>query len=316
MVDTNEAVMEEEKVVTQEPEVKEPEAKADDGFKLGWSRDDDKKEETEAKAKEEPKDDEPEIKAPVKNDGKDPHRQKTLDGIVKVKNAQIAESERERARLADEIKELKANKQPEKIKDVVEDSIVNRLRASPSIKSLEQEYGKEFVSAIEDAVSMVSDTYDKKYGELNQSWEAKIKTMMEESKKKLEQFEPVVEERRQMLSKNHIEAIETVHPDFREYKDSVDDDGDVVQGKLSVWISGHPLSDNWEAISKAGTADQVNYMLDTFKRENGIGVKAKADTSKKQAALADMATVKTKKSPITPPSSGETKSFSRGWDRA
>ena len=247
MDETNEAVIE-EKVASELPE---HEAKIDDGFKAGWVRDDDGKNKEEAEVKKEAsKDDDPEITAPVKNDGKDVQRQKTLDGILRSKNAKIEESERERVRLAKEIEELKATKQPEKIKDVIEDSIVSRLRASPSMKNLEAEYGKEFVSAIEDAVSMVSDTYDKKYGELNQSWEAKIKTMMEESKKKLEQFDPVVRDHQQQLSKNHIEAIETAHPDFRDYKDSVGKDGDVVQGKLSEWISGHPLSDNWEAISK------------------------------------------------------------------
>lgn len=320
MADTNEAVMEEKKVVTQEPEVKEPETKPDEGFKAGWARDtEEKKEEPESK-EEDKQEEKPEIKAPVKNDGKDAQRQKTLDGIVKAKNAEIAETKRDRDRLAKEIEELRATKQPEKIKEVIEDSIVNRLRASPSIKNLESEYGKEFVSAIEEAVSMVSDTYDKKYGELNQSWETKFKAIEEESKKRLERFEPVVESHQHSLDEAHRNAIESAHPDLHEYLDSVDDEGNRTPGMLTEWIMSHPLSEQWATIAKkgptGGTAEQVNYMLNVFKQEKGIGVKAKADTSKKQAALADMATVKTKKAPITPSSGGETNSFSSGWKKA
>lgn len=273
-----------------------------------------KEEELSAKEPETEKPDKPiEAKAPVKGDGKDDQRQRSLDGIVRSERAKRTEAEKRVTQMETELNELRNKKaEPEVVVD--QEDIVARLLKDPKIQALEKDGGQDFTSALAAAVRMASEESDRKFGNLSKSTEDRIAAITKELKGQMQEFQPAIEHQKTQAQEKHFGLVSEAHPDYKTFLDTEDENG-VVEGELTKWMAGHPDEDYIRQVAAGGSTSQVVAMLTRFKSETGVGVFDKHEEKQnKKKALADMAGATTTKRPVSVTTADKKGgSFEDGW---
>lgn len=262
---------------------------------------------------------------------KELQRKRSLDGILRSEKRRTAEAEARSADLERRLKELEAKSTDSQAardakKEAQEKAIVDVLLEDPEVVALGKEYGPEFTAVIGKFARRLNEESDRKTGDLSKTMEEKFSKMADEFKARMSELEPLKKSDEDRKTEEHFSAVSAAHPDYEQYLDVLDDEGNVTeQGALNKWIEASPMSAFWRQIAyrtptnKGGTAAEVNYMLDQFKRETGITASADAEAeraavkARKEKDLSDMDTGRGRKNPVGDGSGKAEKTYEQGF---
>jgi hypothetical protein len=257
--------------------------------------------------------DKPELSAAEKAEAeKELQRKRSLDGIVRSKNREIAERDkaiaeerRQREELAAEREALRReNEELKKYRESASEkpskSLHDRLINSPEMERLAKEYQDK---GLLDPHGVVLRLTEEAIAEAGKRFEVQLEEekkktaeIMSRVNQKLEAFDSVAEREAIAQRREELNYIREYHPDAKEFLiESQDEDGNTVPSKLDEWIESKATAKQWRQIRDHGSPEEVVEMFALMKKE--IGVSEKKEKPDNKDALSRMESVKSKHTP-------------------
>jgi hypothetical protein len=189
---------------------------------------------------------------------------KSLDGIIKSKEAKFNEEKAqlaaERDTLKTQIAELSKTKPTKDSKDAKADDDSDSDDLTAEQKAILAEYEKDF--------DLVTKYEGLKREKALKSLEKRILKSFEDKSKELEErflakVAPLADTLRTTEEKEHFNLIKSAHPDFETYRDD---------GSILNWIGTKPkyMQDALKKTYSEGTAEDVVDLISDYKRENNL----------------------------------------------